>query len=87
MSARVRDLLPGDLVRQGGQEGTFISSSPHPVHRGLRLVIWYLAPGPLTARAAWSLDALSEAQEVGDQVPSSAAERWERVQAAFRSSQ
>ena len=57
--ATVADLIPGDLVRNGGMEAVYITQSPHPLYPGLRLVIWRLGEG-------WSFDALDSRQEVGE---------------------
>lgn len=75
---RVTDLLPGHVVTLGGDSAVFIAAPPHPLHRGLRLVLWKMPDG------TWSLDALLAEQEVGDLLPGqSPPARWARVQEAF----
>lgn len=39
---RVRDLVPGDRWRAGDTEAIFITQGPHPVYRGLMLVVWWI---------------------------------------------
>lgn len=74
----VRELLPGSKVTLGGRSAVFISSEPHPIHRGLSLVVWKLDDG------TWSLDALSPLQEVGELVPGqNGPVRWSRIRQAF----
>ena len=79
MPIAVHDLLPGDLVvKEGIGSATFIAKGPHPKYLSLQLVIWKLEDG------TWSLDALRWNQEVGEVVFSTGAQRWDRIQEAFR---
>ena len=74
--SRVRDLLPGDLVTSGSTSAVFITASPHPGYRGMRLVVWRLADGK------WSFDALMADQEVGTVKPTRPVARQARLQSA-----
>jgi len=62
MTARVCDLVGGDVVDIGGRTGTFIGRSDHPRYPSLALVVWRLDNGTV------SFDALSYQQEVGEVV-------------------
>lgn len=72
---RVTQLQPGDLVRSGPDSAVYIEQAPHPLYRGLRLVIWKMPDG------TWSHDALKPGQDVGEAVPSTPAQR--RVRLAY----
>jgi hypothetical protein len=74
--ARVRDLMPGDLVTLGAEQATFIARVPHPLWPMLQLCIWRLA-------GDWSFDALREDQEIGTVSASSKAQRAQRLRAAL----
>jgi hypothetical protein len=79
--ATVQELRSGDVVTLADQSAVFIASEPHPEYPGLRLVIWKLDDG------TWSLDALSNLQEVGDVLSYAIADdrhmRWQRIQEVF----
>lgn len=77
--SRVIDLVGGDLVRQAGMEATYVAQSPHPLYKGLQLVVWRMPDG------TWSHDALSPIQEVGTVVDSTPHTRIIRLREAFRS--
>lgn len=74
--ATVAELAAGDLVSQGTMSAVFISRGVHPIWPTLMLVIWRLGD-------SWSFDALDLYQEVGDVVPSTAADRQRRLRAAL----
>lgn len=74
---RVSELLPGDLVSQGGMQAVFITHCPHPVWPRLRLVIWRLDDG------GWSHDALDADQDVGEAAPATSEERQHRLRAVL----
>jgi hypothetical protein len=76
--AVVQDLLPGNTVRLGGQSAIFIGRSDHPKNPNFQLVIWKLDDG------TWSLDALSDTQEVGEVEDETDEERWEAIREVFR---
>jgi hypothetical protein len=59
---KVLDLVPGDLIRNVDREALYVEQAPHPLYRGMQLVIWKLADG------TWSLDALYIYQETGELV-------------------
>lgn len=75
--ATVAELLPGDLVSQGGMSAVFITHCQHPIWPDLRLVIWRLDDG------GWSHDALRHDQEVGVVQPGSQAELAARLREAL----
>ena len=82
--ARVRELIPGDLVylhSPPGRSAVFIAETAHPLYPGLRLVVWKLGDG------TWSHDALHLNQEVGEVRTTSDAERqrWLRQSLLHRS--
>lgn len=74
---RVADLQPGDLVTQGGESAVFIVSTQHHAYRALRLVIWRLDDGTISA------DALAYIQEVGEVTTATPRERYDRLMAAL----
>jgi len=77
MTARVADLIPGDLVTQGNMSAVFIVTCRHPLWPTLQLVIWRLD------NDEWSHDALSILQEVGEIISSTKSEREARLRAAL----
>jgi hypothetical protein len=77
VSARVIDLVGGDIVDIGGRSGTFIGRSDHPIYPRLSLVVWRLDDGSV------SLDALDPIQVVGE--VTSGSDGWaERLQTALQ---
>jgi hypothetical protein len=75
---QLRDLLPGDLVRTGGEAAVFIASAPHWKYEGLMLACWRLQDGMI------SFDALAPYQEVGDADMPAPGDRARRLEAAVR---
>src|SRR5216684_1250025 len=72
---KVSDLIPGDVVVKVGidLQGLFVAQTRHPLWTELQLVIWCLSDD------AWSFDALRPDQHVGEALPSTHAERQERL--------
>lgn len=65
---KVLDLKPGMLVTNAGVSATFVNMAPHPLYRGLMMVIWVMDdshPGFGSRFGRVSLDALHPGQDVG----------------------
>lgn len=56
---RVMDLMPGMVNQVGFQHGIVIAITPHPVHEGFTLVIWWLVEPK-----RYSFDALAPMMEL-----------------------
>lgn len=66
-NVRVRDLVPGDIVRlpMDDLSAVFLTQCPHPIWDNVQLVIWRMG-NPSVGRGNWSHDALSLDQVVGN---------------------
>lgn len=82
----VADLTPGDrltmsspFTETGEQSSTFVAQCPHPLYRGLQLVIWRMDD------RTWSHDALDARQELPGTLdrPDDPIERAQRLRGAF----
>lgn len=78
MGSRVRDLQPGDEVRNAGLSAVFVVATQHPIWPSLQLVVWRMPDGN-----GWSHDALDARQEIGDVTPSTLEERMARLRKAL----
>lgn len=83
---RVCDLKPGDVVSLSLPQfppATFIAASAHPIHIGLRLVVWWIPANPVQL-GRFSFDALALGQRVGKRVEMPFKERIENLEKSMR---
>lgn len=73
----VAELLPGDLVSNGGMSAVYITRTTHPIWPHLELVIWRMEDG------SWSHDALLARQDVGAVTDATTPERRVRLHRAL----
>jgi hypothetical protein len=76
---RVSELIPGQIVDNGGMSALFICQAPHPLYPALRLVVWQLA-----GSGRYSFDALDARQDVGQARPDDYHARRLRLAAALQ---